>query len=36
MAKDDAELSSEEKETRDAWTLVGEIVLRVPTGRGIE
>jgi hypothetical protein len=33
MAKDEADLSSEEKETRTAWELVHEIVLRVPNDR---
>jgi hypothetical protein len=33
MAKDEAELSAEEKETRTAWELVQEIVLRVPNDR---
>ena len=33
MAKDESELSDDEKETRSAWELVGEIVLRVPNQR---
>ena len=33
MAKDEGELSDEERELRSAWELVGEIVLRVPTER---
>ena len=33
MAKDEAELSEEDKATRSAWELVGEIVLRVPNQR---
>jgi len=33
LAKDDDELSETEKETRTAWELVGEIVLRVPNER---
>jgi len=33
MAKDDGSLSEEERQTRTAWELVGEIVLRVPKER---
>jgi len=33
MAKDESELSDAEKETRNAWELVREIVLRVPAER---
>ena len=33
MAKDDAELTDEERKTRTAWELVREIVLRVPKER---
>jgi len=33
MAKDDGELTDEERQTRSAWDLVREIVLRVPTER---
>ena len=33
MAKDDAELTDEERKTRTAWELVREIVLRVPNER---
>lgn len=33
MAKDESELSDTEKETRTAWELVREIVLRVPDER---
>jgi hypothetical protein len=33
MARDESELSDEEKEIRTAWELVGEIVLRVPADR---
>jgi hypothetical protein len=33
MAKDEADLTDDEKETRNAWELVREIVLRVPNER---
>jgi len=33
MAKDDGDLTDEERKTRSAWELVREIVLRVPTER---
>jgi hypothetical protein len=33
MSKDDSELSEAERETRNAWELVREIVLRVPNER---
>jgi len=33
LAKDDSELSEEERQTRNAWELVREIVLRVPGER---
>jgi hypothetical protein len=31
MARDDAELTDDERKTRTAWELVREIVLRVPS-----
>ncbi len=33
MAKDDGELTDDERKTRTAWDLVREIVLRVPNER---
>jgi len=33
MARDDTELTNDEKKTRNAWELVREIVLRVPNER---
>jgi len=33
LAKNDSELSEEERQTRNAWELVREIVLRVPDER---
>jgi hypothetical protein len=33
MSKDENDLSDAEKETRNAWELVSEIVLRVPNER---
>lgn len=33
LAKDETELTDDERKTRDAWELVREIVLRVPSER---